>query len=67
MGPLLPISEVLIPLKLSGGTQDNHENQKPLILGLCSVCCTVIYFERKRLIQFCSNLLNILYMTPTTY
>ena len=24
MGPLLPISEVLIPLELSGGTQDNH-------------------------------------------
>ena len=29
MGPLLPISEVLMPLELSGGTQDNHENQKP--------------------------------------
>ena len=37
MGPLLPISEVLIPLELSGGTQDNHENQKPLILGLSAV------------------------------
>ena len=37
MGPLLPISEVLIPLELSGGTQDNHENQKLLILGLCAV------------------------------
>ena len=31
MGPLLPISEVLIPRELSGGTQDNQENQKPLI------------------------------------
>ena len=37
MGPLLPISEVLIPLELSGGTQDNHENQKPLILVLLLV------------------------------
>ena len=37
MGPLLSISEVLMPLELSGGTQDNHENQKPLILGLCAV------------------------------
>ena len=27
MGPLLPISEVFIPLELSGGTQYNHENQ----------------------------------------
>ena len=36
MGPLLPINEVLMPLELSGGTQDNHENQKPLILGLCA-------------------------------
>ena len=37
MGPLLPISEVLIPLELSGGTQDNHENQKLIILGLSAV------------------------------
>ena len=37
MGPLLPISEVVIPLELSEGTQDNHESQKPLILGLCAV------------------------------
>ena len=37
MGPLLPITEVLMPLELSGGTQDNHKNQKPLILGLCAV------------------------------
>ena len=37
MGPLIPISEVLIPLELSGGTQDNHENQKSLILGLSAV------------------------------
>ena len=37
MRPLLPISEVLMPLELSGGTQDNHENQTPLILGLCAV------------------------------
>ena len=36
MGPLLPISEVLIPLELSGGAQDYHEYQKPLILGLCA-------------------------------
>ena len=31
MGPLLPISEVLMALR------KNHENQKPLILGLCAV------------------------------
>ena len=37
MGSLLPISEVLIPFELSGGTLDNHKNQKPLILGLCAV------------------------------
>ena len=37
MGPPLPISEVLTPLELSGGTQDNHENQKSLILGLSAV------------------------------
>ena len=37
MGPLLPISEVLMLLELYGGTQDNHENQKSLILGLCAV------------------------------
>ena len=37
MGPLLPICEVLMPLELSGGTQDTHENKKPLILGLCAV------------------------------
>ena len=37
MGPLVSISEVLMPLELSGGTQDNHENQKPLILSLCAV------------------------------
>ena len=37
MGPLSPISKVLMPLELSGGTQDNHENRKPLILGLCAV------------------------------
>ena len=37
MGPLLPISEVFMPLELSGVTQYNHENQKPLILGLCAV------------------------------
>ena len=37
MGPLLPISEVLMPFKLSWGTQENHESQKPLILGLCAV------------------------------
>ena len=37
MRPLLPISEVLIPLELSGALRKNHENQKLLILGLCAV------------------------------
>ena len=37
MGSLLPISEVLIPLELSGGTQDNQGNQRLLILGPCAV------------------------------
>ena len=37
MGPLLPISEVFIPLELSGALRKNQENQKPLILGLYAV------------------------------
>ncbi len=57
MGPLLPISEVLIPLELSGGTQDNHKNQKPLILGLCAV----------RSSNFRENCLHKVVLTSQTY
>ena len=55
MGPLLPISEVLIPLELSGGTQDNHENQKPLILGLLVLYGNLIWEKTAYTILFLTS------------
>ena len=40
MGLLLPISEVLIPLELSGGTQEKSLKSKTAHFR--PVCCTVI-------------------------